>query len=120
MDERRQLPRLGIKKEAKVWLPFIQAFCHCVIEDMHLKGMCVSFEKHFPVQQLMNMSFTMGDNFDLVKIQSQVPWSKENQGRYVYGLSFNKIAEADKDRIYQFLNTNCYEQIRDNWWKQGD
>ena len=48
MDERRQLPRWEIKKEARVWMPQSQGFSHCIIEDMHLKGMCISFNKPLP------------------------------------------------------------------------
>ena len=42
--------------------------------------------------------------------------AKEDQGRYVYGLSFSKIEDDDKDRIYQYINTNCYDQFKDKWW----
>lgn len=116
MDERRQLPRWEIKKEARVWLPQSQGFSHCIIEDMHLKGMCISFSKPLPQGKPMRMSFTIGENFDFIKVEAQVPWEKEDQGRYFYGLSFSKIAENDKDRMYQYINTNCYDQFRKKWW----
>jgi len=116
MDERRQLPRWEINKESKVWMPLIQGFSHCMIEDMHLKGMRVSFNKRLPQEQTVKMSFTIEDNFDFIKIEAQITWIKEDMGRYVYGISFNKIAEMDKDRIYQYINTNCYDQIKNNWW----
>ena len=118
MDERRQLPRWEIKKEAKVWMPQMQDFSHCMIEDMHLKGMCVSFNKRLPQQQTVSMSFAIGDNFDFTKIEAQIPWRKEDQGRYVYGLSFSNIADKDKDRISQYITTNCYDQVRKNWWAE--
>ncbi len=117
MDERRQLPRWEIKKEAKVWMSQTQGFSHCIIEDIHLKGMCVSFNRPLPQQGPVKMSFAIGDNFDLIKIEAQIPWSKVDQGRYVYGLSFNKIADTDKDRIYQYINTNCYDQIKNKWFQ---
>ena len=116
MDERRQLPRWEIKKEAKVWMPQTQGFSYCIVEDMHLKGMRVSFNKKLPRQGLMSMSFTIGDNSDLIKIEAETPWNKEDQGRYVYGLSFTKIADNDKDRIGQYITANCYDQFKDKWW----
>ena len=120
MDERRQLPRWEIKKEAKAWIPQTQGFSHCIIEYMHLKGMCVSFNKRLPQQEPLRMSFAIGDNFDLIKIEAQIPWTKEDQGRFIYGLSFTQIADNDKDRIYQYINANCYDQIKDNWWGDKD
>ena len=116
MDERRQLPRWKVKKEAKVWIPLLQDFSHCIVEDMHLKGMCVSFNKQLPPEETLKMSFTIGDNFDFIKIEAQIPWMNENQGRHVYGLSFSKIDDEDKDKIYQYINTYCYDQFKDKWW----
>jgi len=115
MDEQRQLPRWEIKKEAKVWIPLLQDFS-CMIEDMHLKGMCVSFNKRLPHEKTIRMSFAIGDDYDFIKIEAQIPWMKEKQDRYVYGLSFTKIDDNDKDKIYQYINANCYDQFKNKWW----
>jgi PilZ domain len=116
MDERREIPRWEIKKESKAWIPLSQGFSHCMIEDMHLKGMCVSFSRRLPEMHTIRMSFTLGDDFDFIKIEAQAPWMRVYQDRYVYGLSFTKIAEEDKDRILQYINTNCYDQFKNKWW----
>lgn len=116
MEEQRQLPRWEIKKEAKVWIPLTQGFSSCMVEDMHLKGMRVSFDRRLPEEKSVRMSFALGDNFDFIKIEAEIPWMKVYQDRYVYGLSFSHIAEDDKDRIYQYINTNCYDQFKDKWW----
>ena len=119
MDERRQLPRWEIKKEAKVWMPQTQGFSHCMIEDMHLKGMRVSFNRRLAGQGPISLSFAIGDNFDLIKIEAEIPWDKEEQGRYVYGLSFSKITDKDKERLYQYINANCFDQFKKKWWGEG-
>ena len=116
MNERRQLPRWEVSKEAKVWLPKMLGFSHCIIEDMHLKGMCISLHRPLPQQEPLRMSFAIEDDSRPIKIEALMPWKKEEQGRYVYGLSFNKIDDQDKDRIYQYINVNCYEQIKQKWW----
>jgi len=116
MNERRQLPRWEVKKEAKVWIPLLQGFRHCMVEDLHLKGMCMSLDKQLPHEKNVRMSFTIGDNYDFIKIEAQISWMKENQGRYDYGLSFSKIDDEDKDKIHQYITTNCYEQFKDKWW----
>ena len=116
MDERRELPRWEIKKEVKVWMPLTQGFSHCIVEDLHLKGMCVSFDKRLPLVRPVKLSFTLVQDYDFIKIEAQTPWVKEVGGRYVYGLSFSRIDDPDKDKIYQYINTNCYDQFRDKWW----
>ena len=116
MEERRQLPRFEIKKDSKAWLPPTQVFSHCVIEDLHLKGMSVSFEKELPPIDPLKMSFTIGENFDFIKVEAQVRWEKDDQDRYVYGLSFSKILDEDKDKIDHFIQTNCFDQVKEKWW----
>ena len=117
MDERRQLPRWEIKKEAKVWMQGEPVNARqCVIEDMHLKGMCVSLNKQLPQERPVRMSFAIGDDFDPIKIEAEIPWAKENQDRYVYGLSFSRISDEGKGRIDQYINTNCYDQVKNKWW----
>jgi len=117
MNELRQLPRWEIKKEAKVWIPLLQGFNHCMVEDLHLKGMRMSFNKQLPHQNTVRMSFTIGeDNYDFIKIEAQIPWMKGKQDRYVYGLSFNKISDEDKDKISRYITTNCYDQLKNKWW----
>ncbi len=116
MDERRQLPRWQVKREVKAWLPQMQEFRHCIIEDINLKGMCASFSKRLPPEQPVSMSLSFENDFNLMKVEVNLPWVKEEQGRYVYGMSFNKIMDADKDRIYQYISNYCSEQFREKWW----
>jgi len=116
MEERRQLPRWEIKQEAKVWLPQEQGFSHCIVEDMHLKGMCVSFNKQLSPQEVVRMSFALGDNFDFIKIEAQVSWTRVKDERYVYGLTYSRIADVEKSKIDKYINTNCYDQIKKKWW----
>ena len=98
MNERRQIPRWEIKKEAKVWIPLLQGFSHCTVEDLHLKGMCMSLNQRLPNDKTVRMSFAIGNNYDFIKIEAEISWMKENQDRYEYGLSFSKIDDDDKDR----------------------
>ena len=91
MNERRQVPRWKIKKEAKVWLPHGRGSAQCIVEDMHIKGMRVSFDKKLPPQQTIRMSFSIGDSFDYIKVKAQTSWVKEENGRYIYGLSFSAM-----------------------------
>jgi len=81
-------------------MPQTQDLNDCRIEDMNLKGMRVSFDKQLPPQEPITMSFTLKDHVDFINAEARVPWCKEVQGRYVYGLSFSNISDDDKDTIY--------------------
>ncbi|MBF0571214.1 MAG: PilZ domain-containing protein [Candidatus Omnitrophica bacterium] len=116
MDERRQIPRWEINQEAKIRMPQMQGTSRCVIEDMHLKGMRVSCDQQLFYQQEVSMSIAMDDNLDFIKINAHIPWEKKEQGRHVYGLSFDNMDDHDKDKIYQYISTNCYDQFKNKWW----
>ena len=116
MDERRQLPRWEIKKEAKAWIPLTQGFSHCMVEDMHLKGMRVSFNKRLPHEESIRMSFALGESYDFIKFEARIAWIKERQDRFVYGFAFTEMADSDKERMYQYINAHCYDQVKKNWW----
>jgi len=117
MDERRSLPRWEINKDSKAWLPPTQTFNHCKIEDLHLKGMCISFDKKLQIEGPMRMSMTIGEGFDFIKLEAQVHWEKQEEGRFIYGMSFIKILDEDKDRIDRYIQANCYDQVKEKWWK---
>ena len=116
MIERRQIPRWELKKEVKSWIPLLLGFDQCIIEDIHLKGMCVSFDKRLPYEKSIRLSFTLEENYDFIKVEAQIAWSRENNGRHIYGLSFSKVEDEDKDRIYHYINNNCYDQFKNRWW----
>jgi hypothetical protein len=116
MDEHRKLPRWQVKREAKVWLPGMQESSQCIIEDLNLKGMRASFDKRLPQERSVGMSLALEDKSDSIKLEVSLPWGKEDQGRYVYGMSFDKITDPDKDRIYQYISDHCSEQFKDKWW----
>jgi hypothetical protein len=116
MDERRQLPRWQVKREAKVWLPEVQEFSQCIIEDLNLKGMCVSFNKRLPQDRSVNMSLSFEGKYEFIKLEVNLPWIKEVHGRYVYGMSFNTIMDSDKDKVYKYITSHCSKQFKDKWW----
>ena len=117
MDERRQLPRWQVNRQVKVWLSQMQEFNQCIIEDINLKGMCASFDKQLPQERPVYMSLGLEDDSDIMQLEVNLSWSKEDQGRYVYGLSFIKIAEHDKNKIVHYINANCCYQFKKKWWE---
>jgi len=116
MDERRKLPRWEVNKEVKVWIPMTQGFSHFVLEDIHLKGMRVSFNRKLPHEKTVRMSFDMDNNYEFIKVETQICWRVENEQRNCYGLSFSQINEEAKQKIDRYITANCYDQIKNKWW----
>lgn len=117
MQERRELPRWHIGKKAKVRLGFSNDLSDCIIEDMNLKGMCVSLYEPLPQGHPVRMTLALTENFDF-NVEVSVPWVREEAGRYVHGLSFNIIMDGDREKVYQYVSRNCFKQFKDKWWAE--
>jgi len=103
MDNRRSLIRWEIKKEAKVWLPVIQSSIKCMVENMSLIGMRVSFDEKLPPGDPLNMSFVLSDRYTQFKTEARIQWSQVCYDKYVYGLSFRNISDEDRGKIYWYI-----------------
>jgi c-di-GMP-binding flagellar brake protein YcgR len=115
MDEHRQLPRWEVNKDIQVWIPMTQGFGQGRVEDLHLKGMRISFAKRLPHQKAIKMAFALEANYDFIKVEAQIPWRKEDAPeKYVYGLSFTRIDDEAKKKISKYIDANCGNQFKKN------
>ncbi|MEI7999249.1 MAG: PilZ domain-containing protein [Candidatus Omnitrophota bacterium] len=114
MDERRRLARWQINTPAKISLKAKEEFSDCCIEDINLKGMCISLSEPLPQERPVKMTLALADYLDL-ELEVEVPWEKENLDRYVYGLCFSRVKDLDKERIYRFIHRHCPQQFKNQW-----
>ncbi len=119
MQERRELPRWHIGKRAQVRLGNADDFTDCYIEDMNLKSMRICLSEQLPLDRFVKMSLILSNNLDVeVEVLTEVPWAKEENGWYVYGVSLSILMDFDKDKVYQYISRNCFKQFKDKWWAQ--
>ena len=114
-ENRRRLPRWSVKRPAKVRLQDAWQFEDCYVEDMNLKGMRMSFSGRLPLDRSVRIALAFPDL--AFEVDVEVPWIKEDDGRFMYGLSFSRIKDEDKDKIYQYIFSNCFYQLNDQWWQ---
>ena len=115
MRERRQLPRWVVGKTAKVKLDSEEEFSRCLIEDINLKGMCVALPEGLLKNHSIRMVLSLEDSLE-IDVEVFIPWCRQDVGRVVHGVSFSRIIDEDKDKVYQFISRHCSKQIRNNWW----
>ena len=118
MDERRQVPRWQIQQKARVKIGQQGEFVDCVIEDLGFKGLCISLSKQLPPQDQLRVFLDFPEQLHL-DVGVSIPWSRQEQGRYVYGMSFNTIMDENKEGIYQYLSHNFPKQFQKKWWQEG-
>lgn len=116
MVDRRQIPRWQIRQKMKIRLKGALTFVDCYVHDINLKGMQVAFPMELPDETCvrMNMALTKDVN---VETEAHIPWHRQDGKRHIYGLSFSKIKDGDKDQIYEYVCFNSLDQLKDRWWQ---
>ena len=115
MQERRQLPRWQIGKQAKVKWGLAAELCSCSIEDMNLKGMRVSLPQRLPSEDSVKVQLVLTDSLQ-IEAEVQVAWVEEDEGRYVHGMSFNIVMDEDRDKVHRYISYYSFKQFQDRWW----
>ena len=100
MNEQRCLPRWKIRKQVKLRLESFDNPTDCYLEDINLKGMCVSLSQRLPQDRLVKMELELSDNVSF-EVHVQIPWIKESFGQFVHGAAFARIMDEDKNKVYE-------------------
>jgi len=116
MNDRRQLIRWYINKEAKLKLEDMDKPFLCIVEDINMRGVKIYARQQLVEKGDISMNMDLGS--DLVfDIKAAVAWHRCLGAGYVYGLYFTKVKDADKERLYHYIVDCCSEQIRKHSWK---
>lgn len=119
MNDRRQVPRWPIRREGRVFLDGVESAARCCVEDLNLKGACLSLSEEWAPGRVVKMALSV-DNGLFIDVEARVPWVKEREGRYRHGLVFTRIMDGDRENIYQFMNNNFPRMLRSGWWDAPD
>lgn len=115
MTEQRTVPRWRVQRQTTVRVEDSFSLEQCGLEDMSFKGMCLSFSEALPVKPLIKLVVSLMDGLD-IDVIADVRWTREVNGRHVYGMAFNRIKDTDKEGIYQYLHKNFKQQWDEHWW----
>ena len=116
MVERREIPRWQIGQKAKIRLKGALSFVDCYVHDINLKGMQVFFPLQLPDDKSVQLNLALAEDVH-VEAEAQIPWHRPLGKHHAYGLSFSRIKDADRDRIYEYLCSNFWDQVKDHWWE---
>ncbi|MEI6438366.1 MAG: PilZ domain-containing protein [Candidatus Omnitrophota bacterium] len=118
MNDRRQVPRWQIRKTASVAIDGSPGTARCCVEDINLKGMCLSLPQRLPQGRDIKMALNFDDDL-VMDVAVTVPWVRELPGRYAHGLSFTRILDRDRENIYKYVNDRFPQLLREGWWHAG-
>ena len=116
MDGRRELPRWKVMKQVNVTFQDSDRLSGCVLEDINLKGMCLSLTEKLPQDRVVKIGLELSSEVN-IEVYVQIPWIKKMVGHYTHGMAFNRIMDEDKDKLYQYINNHCSQQLKEQWWQ---
>lgn len=118
MSERRYSVRWQTDRQIKAKLEGRDSPSIYRLSDISLKGVKVSLNQHLPLQKLLKLKLVLSDEFTL-DVEAWIIWHKNIDGGHSYGLSFSKIKDRDRDKIYQFIRCFYPEEINKQWWEDS-
>jgi len=103
MLERRKLARCPINQQGVLKLEQAVKGIFCQIKDINVKGVKIVLNTRLPQDSALKINLRLDDNYT-VDAEIWVAWHKVINGVNHYGIYFSKIKDADKDKIYKFIN----------------
>ncbi|MFA6358369.1 MAG: PilZ domain-containing protein [Candidatus Omnitrophota bacterium] len=75
----------------------------CQIRDINCVGARITLNTKLPEDVALNISLRISENCTIAA-EIWIAWHKVVNGVNHYGFCFNKIADADKEKIYRFID----------------
>ncbi|MCK9431810.1 MAG: PilZ domain-containing protein [Candidatus Omnitrophica bacterium] len=110
--ERRFLPRWKISAPAKIKAAGDTDYTPCEIRDLNMRGFClVTSEKIHDYNTRVELYFN--DKY-FFPADITVTWHKEEEGKQIYGVKFEQVRDADREKIYHMMKENfssCFGKL---------
>jgi c-di-GMP-binding flagellar brake protein YcgR len=116
MEEKRRNARWQINNSSSLDLDGRPGAIDCIIRDISLRGMRVSLADRLSTEEPLRGNVNLSHKVRLNGLEAKVVWSERTGEGNNYGLYFEKIKDADKTKIYDFVARNYPEEIHRNFW----
>jgi len=101
--ERRKSHRWEINRRVLFKLKQVTNELYCQIKDLNCAGAQVILNAKLPMDAVFKISLRLSENYT-IEAKVWATWHKVVNGSNHYGLYFNEIKDADKDKINKFIN----------------
>jgi len=115
MIEHRRYVRCQVNRQGWLKLEQVAEELLCQVKDISFKGARIALSAKLPEDSAVRISLRLSEDcsFDA---EIWVAWHKVFDGVNHYGIYFDKIRDADKDKIQTFLNKYCFNELKQKWW----
>ncbi|MDD5097352.1 MAG: PilZ domain-containing protein [Candidatus Omnitrophica bacterium] len=113
--EKRKFVRFLVNQQGKLKLEQAAEELLCQIKDISYKGAEIALNAKLSENTAFKMNLWLTGEYS-INAEVWIAWHKVIDGVNHYGIYFDKIRDADKDKIFSFLNKHCYSEMRGKWW----
>ena len=112
---RRRFLRWQVSYPAKLTVDDEAVAVSCQVEDVSLKGLCLSLGVRLKENKSLRLRFEFADDlvFNAVGL---VSWHIKNGEEHSYGVYFERVADKEKDKLYTFVRRYFPEELKRRWW----
>lgn len=116
MRVKRHFMRWRVDQKVEVKFTGVSRFVNAVIRDISLMGMQISLDEELPGERSFPLTVRLAGGVQW-NVEPWVAWHSLDERTHVYGIYFNRIHDADKEKIWGFINTACQDQICSARWQ---
>lgn len=115
MQEHRKLARWQVNQHAALKLEHATKELFCQIKDINSRGAKITLNTKLPDDQALKINLRLSENY-AIEAEIWVAWRKVINGINHYGFFFSSIKDADKDKIYKFINMYSTDSSKQKPW----
>lgn len=116
MPEQRRLGRWEVNRRAELKLYGAYVFVNCHLRDLNFKGAQVALKIKLPQGAPFKLHLELADDI-VLDLEIYIIWHKTIDDINIYGVYFNRISDADKEKIYNFVRRDFSAQVDQKWWQ---
>jgi hypothetical protein len=116
MENRRSSARWEVGMWAKVKLKENEIPVDCHVKDISFKGLKLMMPLKVESDTHIGLTIILSEEFHFT-VEAWVTWHHVMEEHNYYGIYFTKIRDADKEKIFRFIQRYLPEQLRQEWWK---
>ncbi len=119
-QEKRRIIRWKVQRPMRFKLPDQEEEKIALLRDISFFGAQASLLESLRLQDKLNLVLEIPDEQDTISCEGKVVWQKaiEEEGKhhFICGLSFTKIADHDKDKIFRHIWQTSPEDLKHRWY----
>lgn len=115
MNDQRICPRWNIGLRGLAILHCENLIIECRVIDINFKGLRILLNRELK-DSIVDLTVILPNEL-IFTFQANVAWHGQSDNLNLYGLTFHKISDEDKEKIYQFVQKSFRQELNKHIWQ---